>query len=523
MKPVATPSWDGNPGTPTGGTRRRRRGNAGTKVEGVALAAPYLVRNMPALDLLHDEALELIESKAEDILSEVGVEFRGNRTALRLWRDAGATVVGERVRFDRGMCRELIQKTATAQFTQHARNPERSVVIGGKNAVFAPVYGPPFVRSLDFERRYARLEDFEKLVKMTYLTPHLHHSGGVIVEPNDIPVSKRHLDMLYGHIKYSDKAFMAAVTSGERAQDSIEMARLVFGNEFVENNCVLLGLINVNSPLVADETMLAALEVLASHNQATLITPFIIAGASGMTSPAGMVAQAHAEATAVMALAQLMRPGCPVIYGYMAMGMNMKTGSGLRFDETWKSMLISGQLARSLGVPFRGGGNSSSSKIPDIQAGMEGTAYLDYSLLSGVNFLLHATGACETGLAVSMEKFVLDCELLGAMAKMFEPVNLSDEAFALEDIKEIGPGGNFLASKHTMNRFRTAFYEPEVFDGNSFEQWHAEGQQDAVLRANKVMHKRLAEYTAPHLDAAVDESVKAFIECRKSELPDSFA
>ncbi len=504
-------------------SRRRCSNGNGGRTLSAAPAAPYIVRGIPPYNILSDDALTLIEENADIILSDVGLDFRGNETALRLWREAGANVRGERVRFDRGICQEIIRRSAPREFTQHARNSARTVKIGGANTVFAPVYGPPFVRSLDFERRYARLEDFNDLVKLTYLSPNLHHSGGTIVEPTDVPANKRHLDMLYGHIRFSDKPFMSAVTAGERALDSIAMAKIVFGSDFVDQNCCLLGLINVNSPLVADDTMLAAMIELARHNQATLITPFIIAGASGLTSPAGMAAQAHAEIIAVMALTQLVRPGSPVICGYMVMGLNMRTGGPIRFDETWKSILIAGQLARRLGVPFRAGGQSTGSKIPDIQAGMEGTTYLDYSLLSGVNFLLNATGTCEAGLCVSMEKFMLDCDLLGAMSRMLSPIETGPEGFSLDDIASVGPGGNFLSSRHTMDRYRTVFFESELFDGNSFEQWESEGGQDAAVRANALLRRRLAECQPPPIDPAVDEALQEYIDKRKAQLPDSFA
>jgi hypothetical protein len=231
------------------------------------------------------------------MLEEIGIEFRDDAEALALWREAGADVKGERVRFPKGLCRELL-KTAPEVFTQHARNPARSVQIGGKATVFAPVYGPPFVRDLDGERRYATIEDFRNFVKLAYMAPSLHHSGGTVCEPVDVPVNKRHFDMVYSHMKYSDKPFMGSVTAPERAEDTIEMCKILFGAEFVDQNCVTLNLINANSPMVFDETMVGALKVYARNNQACVVSPFILAGAMSPVTVAGTLTQILAEVLA---------------------------------------------------------------------------------------------------------------------------------------------------------------------------------------------------------------------------------
>lgn len=497
---------------------RERRGGTQT-----APAAPYLVRRIPPYDILTEEGLALIEANADRLLEEVGVDVRGDPVALELFRGAGADVQGERVRFPAGLCRSIIAATAPAQFRQHARNPERSVEIGGNNVVFAPAYGAPFVRGLDVERRYATLEDFNRFVKLAQALPQMHHSGGTICEPTDIPVSKRHLDMIYGHLRYSDKPYMGAVTSGERAQDSIAMTEIAFGREFVANNCCMVSLININSPLVLDATMLDALRVYAAHGQASLVTPFVIGGASGPVSPAAMLAQTLAEAMPGIALTQLVRPGAPVIFGLLVSGLNMRSGAPTRFDETWKCLLAGGQLARRLGVPYRCGGMTSTSKIPDVHAGMEGATYVTYSMLAGVNFLLHATGTIEGGLCLSYEKFVLDCHYLGALGRMMDGIDLGEDEFGLAALAEAGPGGNFLATKHTLARYREAFYESPLFDSKPFEQWRDEGSPDAAQRANTELRSLLADFEPPPLDASVDEALQAFMAERKAVLPDSFA
>ncbi|MGI9408290.1 MAG: trimethylamine methyltransferase family protein [Hyphomicrobiaceae bacterium] len=507
---------------PRGNRRQTRR--ASNKPAGQTVQpAPYITRGIRPYDLLTDDALAAIEATADRILSEIGIECRGDPPSLELFREAGADVQGERVRFEPGFCRSLIQTTAPRTFTQHARNPARSVQIGGDATVFVPAYGPPFVRGVDTERRYARLDDFEMLVKLAYLSPHLHHSGGTVCEPTDIPVTKRHLDMVYAHLKYSDKAFMGGVTSGERAADSIRMAEIAFGEDFISRNCVIQGLININSPLVMDVTMLEALRTYAAAGQGTVITPFIIGGAAGAVTPAAMLAQSLAETLAGMALTQLVRPGAPVIFGFLSTGLDMKSGAPVRYDETWRCFLAAGQLARRLGVPFRTGSTTTTSKVADFQAGMEGALSLWPVILSGANFMIHATGNIEGGLGLDFEKFMLECEMLGMFARFLEGVDTSEDALGFDAIAEAGPGGNFLATSHTLARYRDAFFASDLLDTSSFEQWRDDGGHDAVARAHKRRMELLDGYEPPPLDPAIDEALLDFMARRKAELPDSFA
>lgn len=503
--------------------RRQTRRNVGAATHTPAPAKPYVTRGIRPYDLLTDEALDAIEATADRVLSEIGVDVRDDPVSLELFRNAGADVQGERVRFPPGMCRSIIQATAPKSFMQHARNSARSVEIGGNATVFVPQYGPPFVRAADIERRYARLEDFEMLVKLAYLSPHLHHSGGTVCEPTDIPVTKRHLDMVYAHLKYSDKAFMGGVTSGERATDSIRMAEIVFGNDFVAENCVILGLININSPLVLDATMLEALRVYAAAGQGTVVTPFIIGGAAGAVTPAAMLAQALAETLVGLALTQLVRPGAPVIFGFLSTGLDMKSGAPVRYDETWSCFFGASQLARRLGVPFRTGSTTTTSKVPDFQAGMEAALSFNAAALSGANFMIHATGNIEGGLGVDLEKFMLECEMLGAFARFLEGVDMSEGALGFQAIADAGPGGNFLATRHTLERYRDAFFASDLLDTNSFEQWRDDGEHDAVARAHKKRLDLLAAYEPPPMDPAIDEALLEFMAKRKAELPDSFA
>ncbi|MGD9996064.1 MAG: trimethylamine methyltransferase family protein [Ilumatobacteraceae bacterium] len=507
----------------TGRRSGGRAGRAALRASHVVERVPFLTRTMQPFEIVSDEGLSLLEEAADTILQEVGVEIRDFPDALPLYRDAGADVDGTRVRFPRGLCRRIVQASAPASYVQHARNPANSVTIGGNTTVFAPNYGSPFVLDLDQGRRYATLADFQNFVKLAYMSPFLHHSGGTVCEPVDVPVSKRHLDMVYSHIKYSDKGFMGSVTAGSRAQDSVELARIAFGGD-LQDRTVMTSLINASSPLVWDGTMLAAAKAYAEANQATIITPFILAGAMSPATSAGVAAQTLAESLAGMTFVQLVRPGAPVILGSFASSMSMQTGAPtFGTPEPALVLYTVAALARRLGVPFRSGGSLTSSKLPDAQAAYESANTLQPTLLGGVNFVLHAAGWLEGGLAIGYEKFVLDCDQLGMMTTFVKGLDLSDNGIALDAIRENPPGNHFLGTAHTLANFETAFYRSDTADNSSFEQWTEEGGLDAAQRANAIWKRRLAEYEPPPLDDAIDAELLDFIARRKAELPDEFA
>jgi len=483
---------------------------------------PFLTRTLAPFEVLSEDGLATLEENADTILQDVGLEFRGDPDALRILRDGGADVDGERVRFPRGLARQLVQATAPREFTQYARNEANSVEIGGMHTVLAPNYGSPFVRDLDRGRRYGTIEDFRNFVKLAYMSPHLHHSGGTICEPVDVPVNKRHLDMVYSHIRYSDKPFMGSVTAPERAHDTVELARITFGADYLEDHPVILSLINANSPLVWDSTMLGAARAYAEANQGTLITPFILAGAMAPVTAAGVCAQTLAEAMGGMAFVQLVRPGAPVVLGSFASSISMQSGAPtFGTPEPALVLYTMAALARRLGVPFRSGGNLCASKIPDAQAAYESAATFVPTILAGVNFVLHAAGWLEGGLAIGYEKFILDADQCGMAAVFVKGVDMSDNGQALEAILQNAPGQHYLGSAHTLANFESAFYRSEIADNNSFEQWQEDGSLDAAQRANRIWKRMLTEYEAPPIDEGVDEALQEFIAKRKASMPDS--
>lgn len=501
-----------------GGGAARRAERTSVKIE----TAKYIKRNIPNYEVLSDAALDVIEANAETVLAEIGVNFVDNPGALQRWRDAGAEIDGERVRIPRGLARKLIS-TAPPEFTQHARNPEKSVVIGGKNLVCAPVYGPPFVRDVEGGRRYATMADFEKFVKLTYMSKWLHHSGGTVCEPTDVPVNKRHLDMLLAHMTLSDKPFMGSVTDPCRAQDSVEMCEILFGKDFVQNNTVMTSLININSPMTFDDVMMGALEVYAKNNQACIISPFIVGGAMAPVSVAGTLTQVLAEVMAGIAYSQLVRPGAPVIFGAFVSSIDMNSGAPtFGTPEASQVTYGAGQLARRLGLPFRSSGSFCGSKLPDAQAAYETANSLNMGLLSGVNFMLHSCGWLEGGLVASFEKFVMDADQLGALHAMAKGIPMEEGDQAMDAIREVGPGGHYLGCAHTQANFKTAFWKSELFDYKPFETWEEDGARDTMAMATDKVAQLISNYQAPSLDPKIRAALIDYVAAKKESMADAF-
>ncbi|NOZ72455.1 MAG: trimethylamine methyltransferase family protein [Chloroflexi bacterium] len=498
-------------------SRRRSRRSRGEVPAPVAKITQPL-HQLPVYELLDAPALERIHQAALEILSEVGILFMDDAEALTILQEHGVRVEGELAFFSPVVIEEYVGK-APSQFTQRARNPERSVQIGGKAMCFAPVYGPPFVADREHGRRNGTLQDFQDFVKLAYLSPYIHHSGGVIVEPNDRPTATRHLDMLYSHIKYSDKPFMGSVISAEDAADSVKMVEMLFGAEEIRQQPALISLINISSPRRLDDRMLAALKVYARARQAVIITPFILSGAMAPAAVAGTLAQQHAEALAGIAFTQMVEPGTPVVYGSFQTNVDLQSGSPVfGSPESQLALYVSAQLARRQNLPFRSGGMFASAKIPDIQAGYESVMTMLPAVMARVNFVLHAAGWLDGGLTAGFEKFVLDCEILGAFHTFLKGLDMSENGFAMESIRSVPPGGHHLGTPHTMKNFRTAFYRSELFDYQPSEAWEAAGAVDAYERAAAEVKRRLRSYEAPPLDPNLDAELQAFIRARKAEL-----
>lgn len=512
------------------GESGRRRGGGGAarraeRTSGRIELAPVITRRIPDYELLDEDALLLIEANADRVLERIGVAFPDNPGALALWREAGADVTGNRVRMPPGLARTLCA-TAPATFTQIARNRERDVAIGGRDLVLAPVYGPPFVRDAG-GRRYATMADFERFVRLGHMSRWLHHSGGTVCEPTDIPVSKRHLDMLMAHMTLTDKPFMGSVTEPSRAADSVAMCDILFDagdGRGLDGRTALVSLVNVNSPLTFDATMMGALEVYARANQACIVSPFIVGGAMAPVSVTGTLTQVLAEVMAGVAYGQLVRAGSPAIFGAFVTSIDMHSGAPtFGTPEAAQITYGAGQLARRMRLPYRSAGAFTGSKLPDAQAAYESANSLNAGLLSGVNFMLHACGWLEGGLVADFEKFVMDADQLGILHRMAAGVATDEQAQAMDAMEEVGPGGHYLGCAHTQTHYREAFWASEVLDYKPFETWAEEGSRDTRAIAASRVERLLSSYVEPPMEPGRREALAAFVADRKASLPDTLA
>ncbi|MCB0171015.1 MAG: trimethylamine methyltransferase family protein [Anaerolineae bacterium] len=497
--------------------RRRERRERSSRAAQPGKIKP-LVNKLPVTEVLYEVDVEKIHQASMRLLSDIGILVLDYPSALELFKKNGAKVEGEMVWIDEDTLMHFVRQ-APATFTQLARNPVNHLPIGGKNIVFAPVYGPPFVADRDHGRREATIEDFRNFAKLTYMAQHLHSAGGTLCEPNDIDVKERHLDMLLAHITLSDKAFMGSVTHADNARDSVTMAEILFGAEAIRENPAMISLVNASSPLRFDDRMLGALEVYAQAKQGVIVTPFIIAGAMSPSTLAATLAQQNAEALFGIAFAQMINPGTPCIYGSFLANIDMRSGAPcFGTPDNALALYAGAQMARHYHLPYRSGGNFTASRIPDAQAGYESASTMWPTVQAGVNFVLHAAGWLEGGLISGYEKFVLDLELCGMMAKYVEGIGLSEEEFAWDAFKEVGPGNHFLGSAHTMRHYETAFYQHTVFNMDNYEKWAEEGSPDSYEKANALWKRMLRNYEAPPLDEAIAEELNAFVDHRRAEI-----
>jgi trimethylamine--corrinoid protein Co-methyltransferase len=477
------------------------------------------VNTMPRYEILSADAVEVLDRGWRRIVSEIGVQF-AKPEAVELFREAGQRVDGEVVRFDPEFVLEQAAK-APREFSIQARNPANSVHIGGDHMVFTAVYGSPFVREGDV-RREATLEDFRRLAMLAQSFPQLDSAGGVICEPNDAPLDSRHLDMIYALATLTDKIYMGNVVSGPNAADTIAMTSILFGGrDNIERAPATVSLINCNSPLRWDDRMLDAQFEYCAAGQPVVLTPFLLMGAmSPVTIPAAL-AQQLAEALTGVALAQLIRPGCPVIFGSFLSNIDMQSGSpSFGTPESAIGLLCTGQLARHYGLPFRTGGGLSSSQTPDAQSAYEALMTLLPTFLAGTNFVMHAAGWLEGGLVSCFEKFIIDIELLRMLRVQFTPLEINEASLAFGAHEEVGHGGHFLGAQHTMERFRDCFYRPLLSSSANFERWLKLGAKDAAARAGEICQRTLAEYEPPPLDDAVRDELADYVARRRAELGD---
>jgi trimethylamine---corrinoid protein Co-methyltransferase len=474
---------------------------------------------MPRYEILSPDAIAVLDKGWRRIVSEIGVQF-AKPEAVELFRRAGQKIEDDVVRFDPEFVLEQVAK-APREFDVQARNPANTVHIGGDQMVFSAVYGSPFIREGDV-RRDATLDDFRRLAMLSQAFPQLDSAGGVICEPNDAPLDSRHLDMIYALQTLTDKIYMGNVVSGPNAADTIAMTEILFGGRAaIEATPATISLINCNSPLRWDDRMLDAQFEYCAANQPVVLTPFLLMGAmSPVTIPAALVQQL-AEALTGIALAQLIRPGCPVIFGSFLSNIDMQSGSpSFGTPESGIGLLCTGQLARHFGLPFRTGGGLNSSQTCDAQAAYESLMTLLPTFLAGTNFVMHAAGWLEGGLVSCYEKFIVDVELLRMLQVEFTPLEIDEASLAFGAHDEVRHGGHFLGAAHTMERFRECFYRPLLSSTANYERWLRLGGLDATARATEICAKTLEGYEQPPLDEAIDTELREYVARRRAELGD---
>jgi trimethylamine---corrinoid protein Co-methyltransferase len=478
-----------------------------------------ILNSMPRWEVLGDEAMAAIERGWERLARDIGVRFDHPR-ALQLFAEAGQTVDGERVRFDPGFLRAQA-KLAPSQFTLAARNPQRTLTIGGDHMVFAATNGPPFVRD-GATRRDGTGDDLVRFLKLTQMSDVLDTPGRNIIEPNDVPLDIRHLVRSLLAIELTDRVWTGESSSDAAARDCLRLAEIVHGRRAGEGPPIIMANINVNSPLHFDVRMLEGLITYAEAGQPVIVTPFLLMGAMAPVTVAAALAQQTAEALAGIALMQLIRPGTPSVMGSFLSSTDMRSGSpSFGGPESAFGLAASGQIARSFGLPWRsGGGTLTASPLPDFQAGYEALNTLFAAFLGGANVCWQAAGWLEGGLVTSYEKFVADTELISLMCHQFSPVEFDEDALAFSAYEEVGDTGHFFGVTHTLERFRDCFWRQSVGTTDGNDRWVAKGGADHAGRAAEQRDSLLARYERPALDDAVGAEVREFVERRAEELGD---
>ena len=479
---------------------------------------PALKRKLPLVEPMTSDQITRIDAASMDILENVGVHFR-DEIALADWKGAGAKVVDEVVYLDRNLVRELIT-TIPETFTYHARNAANSLPFGKDHGIFIPMTGAPYLRDLEDVRRNPTLEDLANFHKLSHMLPVIHSSAHHIVEPYDHPISQRHLRITYSSMKHSDKTFMGMTTSPKNAEDVIQMCAILFGDDYIDTHPVVTGNCNGNSPLVWDETMLGALRAFCKRNQPILCSPFVLGGANTPASVPATVAQLNAEALSALAYTQVVKKGCPAIYGHYLSTVSMKSGAPMAGTPEISLMnFMIGQMARFYGIPWRTSNTLGGAKTFDAQAGYESAMTMNAVLMAGANYMWHSAGWNEAGMHCSVAKFIVDAEICEMGYRMAEGVNWNDFEAALSAVSDVGPGGHYLGHPHTLEHFQKAFFMPEMFDNNSIEQWQAEGAIEINERALKKAGMMLNEYEEPKLDEGVNEALLEYIARREREIP----
>ena len=501
--------------------RDRARGRARSSEGGGFTQLPWqrLENPYPPYEVMSADEIEAIHQASLKVVRDIGIDFMHPK-AKEILAAHGADVDpgSDRVKMDPDLVMESLA-TAPATFRVESRNPEKSLNFGGRSLVFASVGSAPYASDLERGRRVGSYADYKDFLKLSQTANIVHFCGGYPTEPTDLPPTTRHMDALLAYATLTDKVIPAYSLGRQRAEDAMDMVCILFGqsrDEVVES-AKLISIVNTSSPLRVDGPMLEGIMEFSAHGQVICVTPFTLAGAMAPVTPAGALVLQNAEALATMAFTQMVRPGAPVIYGGFTSNVDMKSGApAFGTPEYVKCTLAGSQLARRYGIPFRAS-NANAANVPDAQAAWESMMSL-WSVVSGhTNFVMHAAGWMEGGLTASFEKFMMDVEMLQAMSEILRPISVADADLGIEAIKDVGAGGHFFGTAHTLERYETAFYQPFLSDWRNFESWSQAGAQTALERAHTLYKKVLADFTPPPLDPAIGEELAAFVAMRKED------
>ncbi len=460
-------------------------------------------------EFLSPADIQAIHNTSMKLLAEIGIHFPDNE-ALAIFNHHGIKIDGQTVYLTEDQVVSALS-TVPSQFTVHARNPERDVIIGNGIPVFTPGLGAPFLVDSESGKRSATIEDYRNAVRLAQSLSNQDMNGYQMVMPGDLRSKNAHLAMLHAGIVHSDKAFVGCSDGTVGSNHTIDMAKIIFGDDLTRP--VTIGPINPLSPLEYSPDMIEAIRIFAGAGQPLLISTLVMAGSTGPISLAGVLAQQNAEILAGIVLAQLINPGTPVIFGSTSTNVDMRTGR-LVIGSPELSLCVSAhtQMARFYEVPCRGGGSLTDSSTTDAQAGFESMFSLLTTINSGTDFVLHSAGIISSYMAFSFDKFILDDEMIGMLRRYMKGIEVTPETLGYEVISKVGHNGHFLGEKHTLERCRTEFWEPTLLDRDGVEAWMSNGQQDATVRARKRWKTLLFEYEEPPLDSLISRQLTAYVE-----------
>lgn len=501
---------------------RRRRAGGRRSAASTVKQLPWLrlENRYPPLEPLSADQVEMIHDASLRILEELGIEMM-NAEARRILEQAGADVDHDtgRVRMGRALVEEQVAQ-APSSFALTPRNPEHLIEIGGDHLNFTLVAGPPNIHDCERGRRSGNYDDYCDLLRLAQSLNIVHLIGNQPTAPQELPANKRHLDTYLANLKLTDRTFHCTAIGEQRALDGIRMSAIARGetlDDLLERPAVIT-VINVNSPRRYDDALTEGLMTMVRHGQAVVVTPFTLMGAMTPVTLASALAQQNAEALFGIALAQLVRPGAPVVYGSFTSNVDMRTGSpAFGTPENTKANLASGQLARRYGLPYRTT-NANASNVVDAQAAYETEMSLWGAVMGHANIVYHAAGWLEGGLTASFEKVILDAELLQSMAETLVPVEVDEASLGMDALREVEPGGHFFATEHTMARYDQAFYEPMLSDWSNHGAWEEAGAKDATQRATEIWKQLLADYSEPPMDPGICEELDDYVARRRAEI-----